>query len=196
MVRGRDPESEIPDRSADRPGMTSELDMSIDPDPELHAGRGRLRRGVPRSKKSFLVKPKHAGEQGRRHLLDASVVFLDRVVEEAARQRSCFDNRTARRQLLEVRVGFQVRIGFRQRDQPPSAPESWVLAARHPAPVPAPRSPVARLDHLFQRAVFMRRTALRPSDHVRGSNRGELPVARRCRRIDRVDALVKRDERL
>src|SRR3984893_12421101 len=60
----------------------------------------------------------HAGEQGGRHLLDAGVVFLDRVVEEAAAGGDLvFEVGQFARQLLEVGVGLEVRIGLRQCDQ-------------------------------------------------------------------------------
>src|SRR6187200_1759030 len=60
----------------------------------------------------------HAGEQRGGQLLDAGVVFLDRVVEEAAaRGDLVFEIGQFARKLLEVGVGLEVRIGLRQRDQ-------------------------------------------------------------------------------
>src|ERR1700722_8611157 len=62
-----------------------------------------------------------AGEQCRGHLLDAGVVFLDCVVEEAAAGGDLvLEIRQLARQLLEVGVGFEIRIGFRQADQLPN----------------------------------------------------------------------------
>src|ERR1700679_3265929 len=59
-----------------------------------------------------------AGEQRCRHLLDACVVFLYRVVEEAAAGGDLvLEVGQFARQLLEVGIGLEVRIGLRQRDQ-------------------------------------------------------------------------------
>src|SRR6185295_5294555 len=56
----------------------------------------------------------HAGEQGGGHLRNARVVFLNRVVEEtAAGGDLVFEVRQLARQLLEVGIGLQVRIGLR-----------------------------------------------------------------------------------
>src|ERR1700722_13451315 len=61
----------------------------------------------------------HAGEQRSRHLLDAGVVFLDRVVEETTAGRDLvFEVRQLARELLEIGVSLEVRIGLRQGDQP------------------------------------------------------------------------------
>src|SRR5258707_9543743 len=60
----------------------------------------------------------HAGKQRCGHLLDAGVVFLDRVVEEAAAGGDLvFEGGQFARKLLEIAVGLQVRLGLRQRDQ-------------------------------------------------------------------------------
>src|SRR5712664_1686756 len=60
----------------------------------------------------------HAGKQRGRHLLVAGVVFLDRVVEEAAAGGDLvFEVRQFAGELLEGGVGLEVRIGLRQRDQ-------------------------------------------------------------------------------
>src|SRR5262249_34760966 len=54
-------------------------------------------------------------EQRRREALDASVVFLHGVVEEAAGRRDLvLDVGQLRLQLLEVGVGFEIRIGLRE----------------------------------------------------------------------------------
>ena len=64
-------------------------------------------------------KAEHAGEQRRRHLLVAGVVFLGGVVEEAAAGGDLvFEIGQFARKLLEIGVGLEVRIGLRQRDQP------------------------------------------------------------------------------
>jgi hypothetical protein len=50
----------------------------------------------------------HAGEQGGRHLLDAGIVFLDRVVEEAAAGGDLvFEVGQFARELLEVGVALR-----------------------------------------------------------------------------------------
>src|SRR5579872_4525715 len=65
-------------------------------------------------------KAEHAGKQRRGHLLYAGVVFLDGVVEEAAaRGDLVFEIGQFTRELLEIGVGLEVGIGFRERDQPP-----------------------------------------------------------------------------
>src|ERR1035437_4053624 len=57
----------------------------------------------------------HAGEQCRGHLLDAGVVFLNRVVEEAAAGGDLvLEVGQLARQLLEVGVGPDVRVGLGQ----------------------------------------------------------------------------------
>src|SRR5450631_1275947 len=64
-----------------------------------------------------LAEAEDASEQRRRELLDAGVIFLHRVVVEAARGGELvLDVRQVGLQLPEVRVGFQVRVGFRQRE--------------------------------------------------------------------------------
>src|SRR5437879_6352286 len=58
----------------------------------------------------------HAGEQRGRHLLDAGVVFLNRVVEEAAAGGDLvLEVGQLARQLLEVGVGLEVRIRSEER---------------------------------------------------------------------------------
>ena len=97
---------------------------------------------APRSKKSALGEAEHAGEQRRRHLLDAGIVFLDRVIEEAAAGRDLvFEIGQFARELLEVGVGLEVRIGLRQRDQPAERAGELRFPPPTPAPVPAPSSP-------------------------------------------------------
>src|SRR5216684_7132922 len=73
----------------------------------------------------------HAGEQGGRHLLDAGVVFLNRIVEEAAAGGDLvLEVRQFVRQLLEVGIGLEVRIGFRQRDQSAERAAQLVFGGR------------------------------------------------------------------
>src|SRR6516165_7114193 len=55
------------------------------------------------------------GEQGGRETLDARIVFLHGVIEEAARGRDLvFDVAQFGLQLLKVGIGLEVRIGLRQ----------------------------------------------------------------------------------
>ena len=71
-----------------------------------------------------------AREQRGRHLLDAGVVFLHRVVEEAARGGELvLDVGELGLQLLEVGVGLEVRIGLDSASRPRSALVSWPSAA-------------------------------------------------------------------
>src|SRR3979490_3524685 len=74
--------------------------------------------GSAEVEKVLAGKAERAGEQYGGHRLDAGVVFLNRVVEEAAAGRDLvLEVGQLVRQLLEVGVGFEVRIGLRQRDQ-------------------------------------------------------------------------------
>src|SRR5664280_2808504 len=61
-----------------------------------------------------LAEAEDAGEQRRRELLDAGVIFLHRVVVEAARSGELvLDVGDLALQLLKALVGFEIRIGFR-----------------------------------------------------------------------------------
>src|SRR5215831_19900186 len=63
---------------------------------------------------------KGAGEQHRGELLDAGVVLLHGIVEEAASGRELvLDVGELGLQLLEVLIGLEVRIGLAQREQLP-----------------------------------------------------------------------------
>src|SRR5689334_12348812 len=63
-------------------------------------------------------KAEDAGEQRGRELLDARVVFLHRVVEEAPRRRELvLDVGEFGLQLLEIGVRLEVRVGLGQREQ-------------------------------------------------------------------------------
>src|ERR1700736_4473520 len=75
-------------------------------------------------------KAEDAGEQRGRELLDAGVVFAHRVVEEAARRRDLvLDVGQLGLQLLEVRIGLEVGIVLRQREQLPQRARQHVLGA-------------------------------------------------------------------
>src|SRR4051794_14540441 len=61
-----------------------------------------------------------AREQGGRELLDAGVVLLHRIIEEAPRGGELvFEVAELGLQLLEIGVGLEVRVGLAERDQPP-----------------------------------------------------------------------------
>src|SRR5580658_10508912 len=92
--------------------------------PSRASSEFHLRRGLdfcsagPEIKEILAGETEHAGEQRRRHLLDAGVVFLDRVVEEAAaRGDLVLEIGQFACELLEVGIGLEIRIGLRQRDQ-------------------------------------------------------------------------------
>ncbi len=82
------------------------------------------------------VKPSAPAEQGGRKLLDAGVVFLDGVIEEAAAGGDLvFDVGQLGLQLLEIRVGLEVGVGFRQRDEAAEGAAQLVLRCETPARV-------------------------------------------------------------
>src|SRR5664279_3442009 len=63
---------------------------------------------------ALMAEAEDAGEQRRRELLDAGVIFLHRVVVEAARSGELvLDVGDLALQLLKALVGLQIRIGFR-----------------------------------------------------------------------------------
>src|ERR1700716_3541883 len=124
--------------------------------------------GSAEVEKVLAGKAEHAGEQRGRHLLDAGVVFLNRVVEEAAAggdlvlevgQLAC--------QLLEVGVGLQVRIGLRQRDQPAERAAQLVLGGGDLTRSLRRHRAVAGLYHVVERAALVRGVALHGLDQVR-----------------------------
>src|SRR5262249_61293786 len=96
---------------------------------ELHARRLlELATRLAEIEKRSLGKSKHSGEEGCRKLLDARVVFLHRIVEEAPGCRELIlDVGKVALQLLEVRVGLQVRVVFRKREQLPQRPTKHIL---------------------------------------------------------------------
>src|SRR6266540_986793 len=77
---------------------------------ELHLRRLIERLAVvPEVEEGARREAEHAGEQRRRELLDAGVVFAHRVVEEAARRRELvLDVGQLGLQLLEICVGLEV----------------------------------------------------------------------------------------
>ena len=110
----------------------------------------------------------HAGEQGGRHLLDAGVVFLDGVVEEAAAGRDLvLEVGQFAGQLLEVGVGLEVRIGLRQRDQPAERAAQLVLGGGDLRRSLRRHRRVAGLDHVVERAALVAGVALHGLDQVR-----------------------------
>ena len=86
---------------------------------ELHARHGLDFGAAGAEVEEFLAgEAEHAGELGGRHLLDAGVVFLDRIVEEAAAGGDLvLEVGQFAGELLEIGVGLEVRLGLRQRDQ-------------------------------------------------------------------------------
>jgi len=88
---------------------------------------------APRSKKSLRVKPNMPANSAAGICWMPVVIFLDRVVEEAAAGRNLvLEVGQFARQLLEVGVGLEVRIGFP--DSAISLPEcarlNWFSANR------------------------------------------------------------------
>ena len=74
------------------------------------------------------VEAERAREQRGRELLDAGIVLLHRIVEEAPRGRDLvLDVGELALQLLEVLVGLEVRIGLAQREQLPQRAAQHVL---------------------------------------------------------------------
>src|SRR5664280_2908591 len=82
---------------------------------ELHTRRLlELRAVLADVEELALAEAEDAGEQRRRELLDAGVIFLHRVVVEAARTGELvLDVGDLALQLLKALVGFEIRIGFR-----------------------------------------------------------------------------------
>src|ERR1700730_5281872 len=75
-----------------------------------------------------LAESEHARKQRRRKTLDAGVVFLHRVVEEAPRRRELvLEVGQFALQLLEVRARFEVGIGLAEREQPADCAGKLVL---------------------------------------------------------------------
>src|SRR5581483_4365809 len=113
-------------------------------------------------------KTEHAGKQRSRHLLDTGVVFLDRVVEEAAAGGDLvLEIGQFTRQLLEIGVGLEVGIGFRQRDQAAERARELILRRGHLRRSLRRHRRVARLDDVVERAALMGGIALHGLDEVR-----------------------------
>src|SRR5579862_9460275 len=115
----------------------------------------------------LLRETERGGEQRSWEALDAGIVFLHRIVEEAPRRRDLvLEIRKLRLQLLEIGAGLEVRIGFREREQLPQRAREHVLGGgllRRPL---RRHGRVARFDDLVQRAAFVRGVALYRLDQV------------------------------
>src|ERR1043166_218906 len=88
---------------------------------ELHLRRlFKLRARLAEVEELLAVEAEQAGDQHRREVLDAGVVFLHGVVEEAPRggELVLYVAKLVL-ELLEVGVGFEVRIGLRERERWP-----------------------------------------------------------------------------
>jgi hypothetical protein len=133
-------------------------------------------------------------EQRGRHLLDAGVVFLHRVVEEAAAGGDLvLEVGQFARQLLEVGIGLEVRIGLRQRDQFAERAAQLVFGGGHLRRSLRRHRSAPRLDHVVEGATLMRGVALHRLDQVRDQIVALLElhvdIGKRL-----VDALAQRDE--
>src|ERR1700740_2982795 len=72
---------------------------------------------VAEVEESFRRETERGGEQDGRETLDAGIVFLHRIVEEASRRRDLvLEIGQFGLQLLEIGVGFEVGVGFRERE--------------------------------------------------------------------------------
>src|ERR1700730_5001394 len=106
-------------------------------------------------------KAEDAGEQGGRELLDAGVVFLHCVVEEAPRRRELvLDIGEFGLQLLEIGVGLEVRVGLGEREQLTQGAREHVLGGRLLRRPLRRHRGVARLRHRFQRGGLAARGTL------------------------------------
>src|ERR1039458_5580563 len=133
-------------------------------------GRYRLDVGACRAEVEEILagETEHAGEQRGWHLLDAGVVFLNRVVEEAAAGGDLvLEIGQLARQLLEVGVGLEVRIGLGQRDQPAERAAQLVFGGRYLRRSLRRHRGVASLDHVVERAALVRGVALHGLDQIR-----------------------------
>src|SRR5437870_10606992 len=98
-----------------------------------------------------------ASEQHRGELLDAGVVLLHGIIEEAAgRGQLVLDVGELALQLLEVLIGLEIRIGLAQRKQLPQRAGERVFSGclRRDAARSGLDRGVARLDHGFERAAL------------------------------------------
>src|SRR5690242_817070 len=123
---------------------------------KLHARRLlELRPALAEIEEGLRMEAEHRGEQRRGKLLDAGVVFLDRVVEEAPRRRKLvLDVGELALQLLEIFVGLQIRIGLRQREQLAQRAGQHVLGGDLLLEAWRRHRGIARLDHSLERAAL------------------------------------------
>src|SRR5882757_4048520 len=106
-------------------------------------------------------------EQRGRHLLNAGVVFLNRVVEEAAAGGDLvFEIGQFARQLLEIGVGLEVRIGLGQCDQLAQRARELVFGGGSLSGALRRHGGVAGPDHVVERAAFMRGIAFYSLDQI------------------------------
>src|SRR3954447_17594680 len=118
----------------------------------------------------LLREAERAGEQYRRELLDPGIVFLHRVVEEAAGGGELvLDVAELSLELLEVRAGLEVGIGLAQCKQLPQCAAQHVLGRGlgGNASRLSSDSCVARLHHGFERAALVTGIAFHRFDEVR-----------------------------
>src|SRR5258705_5073985 len=110
----------------------------------------------------------HAGEKYGGHLLDAGVVLLNRVVEEAAAGRDLvLEVGQLARQLLEVGVGLEVRIGLGQRDQSAERAAQLVFGSGDLSRSLRRHRGVAGLDNVVEHAALVRGVALHGLQQIR-----------------------------
>src|SRR6516225_7298480 len=101
-------------------------------------------------------KAERGGKQGSRETLNASVVFLHGVVEEAARRRDLvLDVGQLGLQLLEVGVGFQIGIRLRQGKELAQRAAQLVLRRRLLRRALCGHRGIARPDHFIERAALV-----------------------------------------
>jgi len=115
----------------------------------------------------LLAKSESAGEQRCREPLDAGIVFLHRVVEEASRRRDLvLEIGELHLQLLEILVGLQVGIGLGQREDLTQRAGQCILGRALLRRALCRHRGVAGLDHRLERAALMGRVAFHGLDQV------------------------------
>ncbi len=120
----------------------------------------------------FLRESERPRKQRRRQLLDAGVVFLHGIVEEAAAGGDLvFDVRQFGLQLLEVGVGLEVRISLRQRDQPSERGGELAFGGGYLRRSLRGDCGITGFHHVFQRSLLVGGVAFDGLDEVRGSDR-------------------------
>src|SRR5262249_31786682 len=106
-------------------------------------------------------------KQARRDLLDASIVFLNGIVEETPRRRDLvLDVGQLSLQVLKVAVALGIRIALCQREQWPQRPAKRVLRSRLRGRALRVDRSVASRHHRLQRAALVRRIALHGLDQI------------------------------